>query len=69
VELRFYAVREYQGEIENRIFKDMRWANRSELPSLDFLEADLQLVKDLASGKVAREGEYQAPPVEDPPPA
>ena len=31
VELRFYAVREYKGEIENRIFKDMRWAKRSEL--------------------------------------
>lgn len=52
VELRFYAVREHQGEIENRIFKDMRWAVRSELPSFDFLEADLQLVKELAAGKI-----------------
>jgi len=52
VELRFYAVREYQGEIENRIFKDMRWAMPSELPSLDFLEADLQLVRELAGGKI-----------------
>jgi len=38
VELRFYAVRDYKGELENRIFKDMRWAKPSELPSLDFLE-------------------------------
>jgi len=53
VELRFYAVREYKGEIENRIFKDMRWAQRSELPSFDFLEADLQLVRELAEGKIA----------------
>ena len=53
VELRFYAVREYQGEIENRIFKDMRWAVRSDLPSFDFLEADLQLVRELAEGKIA----------------
>ena len=53
VELRFYAVREYKGEIENRIFKDMRWATRSDLPSFDFLEADLQLVRDLAEGKIA----------------
>jgi len=53
VELRFYAVREYQGEIENRIFKEMRWAVRSELPSFDFLEADLQLVRELAEGKIA----------------
>src|SRR6202158_5710918 len=52
VELRFYAVREYQREIENRIFKDMRWATRTELPTFDFLEADLQLVKDLSEGKI-----------------
>lgn len=53
VELGFYAVREYKGEIENRIFKDMRWAVRSQLPSFDFLEADLQLVRELAEGKIA----------------
>jgi len=53
VELRFYAVREYKGELENRIFKDMRWAIRSELPSLDFLEADLRLVRELAEGRIA----------------
>ena len=52
VELRFYAVHEYDGEIENRIFREVRWANRSELPSLDFLDADLDLVRDLAKGKV-----------------
>jgi 8-oxo-dGTP diphosphatase len=55
VELRFYAVREYRGEIENRIFKDMRWTTRPELPSFDFLEADSQLVKDLAEGKILSE--------------
>ena len=52
VELRFYAVREYKGELENRIFKDMRWAKRSELPSFDFLEADLGLVRNLVEGKL-----------------
>jgi 8-oxo-dGTP diphosphatase len=50
--LRFYAVREYKGELENRIFKDMRWAKPSDLPSLDFLEADLQLVRELAEGRI-----------------
>ncbi len=55
VELRFYAVHEYQGQIENRIFRDMRWAARSELPSFDFLEADAELVRDLASGKFAQQ--------------
>jgi len=52
VELRFYAVREYRGEIENRIFKDMRWARPSDLPALDFLEADLGLVRNLVEGKI-----------------
>jgi 8-oxo-dGTP diphosphatase len=52
VELRFYVVNEYTGELENRIFKDMCWAKRSELPKYDFLEADLELVKDLATGKI-----------------
>jgi 8-oxo-dGTP diphosphatase len=53
VELRFFVVREYGGEIENKIFRDIRWSPRSELPSYDFLEADLSLVKDLADGKIA----------------
>jgi 8-oxo-dGTP diphosphatase len=51
VELRFFAVREYKGELENRIFKDVQWAQPADLPSYDFLEADLGLVKDLANGK------------------
>ena len=52
VELRFYEVREYQKEIENRIFKDIQWSEPKDLPKFDFLEADLTLVNDLASGKL-----------------
>ena len=52
VELRFYAVHEYSGNIENRIFKDVRWSPRSELLSYDFLEADSELVEGLAAGKI-----------------
>jgi 8-oxo-dGTP diphosphatase len=52
VELRFYIVREYQGEIENRIFRDIQWAEPNGLPKYDFLEADLTLVRDLAAGKL-----------------
>jgi len=52
VELRFYVVQDFKGKLENRIFRDVRWAKRSELPSYDFLEADLGLVKDLAKGKI-----------------
>jgi 8-oxo-dGTP diphosphatase len=50
VELRFYIVRDYQGELENRIFRDMQWVAPQELPTYDFLEADLTLVKDLSEG-------------------
>jgi 8-oxo-dGTP diphosphatase len=52
VELRFFVVRQYTRELENRIFHDMRWAERSELPSFDFLEADLELVRQLAAGEI-----------------
>lgn len=52
VELRFYAVRQYNGELENRIFKDIQWAQPKDLLKFDFLEADLTLVQDLAAGKL-----------------
>lgn len=52
VELRFFVVREFQKELENRIFKDIQWASPKDLPKYDFLEADLTLVKDLAAGKL-----------------
>ena len=52
VELRFFVVREYQKEIENRIFRDIRWADPKDLPTFDFLEADLLLVGELAAGKL-----------------
>jgi 8-oxo-dGTP diphosphatase len=52
VELRFYVVREYQGEIENRIFREIQWALPADLPRYDFLEADLTLVRELAAGKL-----------------
>ncbi len=49
VELHFYLVEQFEGEIVNRIFNDVRWVQRTELPNFDFLEADVGLVKDLAS--------------------
>jgi 8-oxo-dGTP diphosphatase len=53
VELRFFVVREYRGKLENRIFRDMQWARPADLPKFDFLEADLKLVSDLATGKLS----------------
>lgn len=57
VELHFYAVEEYAGEIQNRIFKDVRWVERGEMPNYDFLEADVALVRDLAAGRVSLTGQ------------
>ena len=53
VELRFFDVREYTGELENRIFKATAWANPADLPRYDFLEADRELIVSLAGGASA----------------
>jgi len=52
VELRFFQVYEYSGELENRIFREIVWADPKDLPTYDFLEADLTLVRELAQGKL-----------------
>jgi len=54
VELRFFVVRDYEGELENRIFKDIQWAAPQDLPKFDFLEADFTLVNDLAAGRLLK---------------
>ena len=52
VELRFYVVRAFGGTLENRIFRDIQWANPADLPGYDFLAADEPIVRDLADGKL-----------------
>jgi len=52
VDLQFFAVREFTGEIENRIFHQLRWVKLEDLPSYDFLAADRGLIRDLAAGKL-----------------
>ncbi len=52
VDLQFFVVREFKGEIENRIFRDVRWVRLEDLPSYEFLAADRGLIKDLATGKL-----------------
>ncbi len=52
VELHFFVVEKFQGEIQNRIFRDVRWVSREELPKFDFLDADVALVKDIAAGRI-----------------
>lgn len=52
VELQFFVVERYEGELQNRIFRDIRWVKRRELPALDFLDADRTLVQQLANGEL-----------------
>ena len=52
VELRFYSVPTFEGELENRIFQQIVWENFSELRKYDFLEADIELVNRLATGRL-----------------
>lgn len=52
VELRFFIVREYSGELENRIFRDLQWSAAKDLAAFDFLEADASLVNDLVAGRL-----------------
>lgn len=52
VDLQFFAVHEFAGEIENMIFHQLRWVRLEDLPSYDFLAADRGLIRDLAAGKL-----------------
>ena len=52
VDLQFFTVRNYRGELDNRIFQQMLWSSFAALPQYDFLAADLGLIRDLADGRL-----------------
>ena len=52
VDLQFFAVPSFAGELVNRIFQQFRWVRLEELPDYDFLPADRGLIRDLAAGKL-----------------
>ncbi len=52
VDLQFFVVRSFRGELDNRIFQEIRWSNFESLPLFDFLSADVGLIRDLADGKL-----------------
>ncbi len=53
VDLQFFTVRSFRGELDNRIFQQMLWSTFNALPGYDFLSADLGLIRDLAEGRLA----------------
>lgn len=52
VDLQFFAVHEFTGEIDNKIYEQVRWVRLEDLTGYDFLAADHGLIKDLAAGKL-----------------
>ena len=52
VDLQFFAVEEFAGEIESRIYHQVRWVKMEDLANYEFLPADHGLIKDLAAGKL-----------------
>ncbi len=52
VDLKFFTVHEFKGEIANQIYAQVRWVKFADLPGYEFLAADRGLVKDLAAGKL-----------------
>jgi 8-oxo-dGTP diphosphatase len=52
VNLHFFTVERFENDLQNRIFRDVRWVKRVDLPRLDFLDADRELVSRLAAGEL-----------------
>lgn len=52
IEIQFFTVHEFTGDIENRIFQNLLWSPFDRLPAYDFLTADLALIRDLAEGRL-----------------
>jgi 8-oxo-dGTP diphosphatase len=50
IQLIFYRVTEFEGEVANRVFERICWESRERLPDYDFLEGDADFVRALAKG-------------------
>jgi 8-oxo-dGTP diphosphatase len=52
VELTFFRVESYQGEIANLAFESVAWLRPDQLGSLDFLDGDRLIVEKLRRGEI-----------------
>jgi 8-oxo-dGTP diphosphatase len=52
VEVVFFSVPAYRGEVRNLVFESIAWAPRSRLVDYSFLEADRELVNRIARGEI-----------------
>jgi len=53
VEVAFFVVTGFQGEVRNQVFEAVEWVARARLPQYNFLEADRELVNRIAKGDLA----------------
>ncbi|HXG49916.1 MAG TPA: (deoxy)nucleoside triphosphate pyrophosphohydrolase [candidate division Zixibacteria bacterium] len=51
VDLSFYAVHDYTGEVQNRAFERIAWVERAGLSALDFLEGDRAVIEKLLGAR------------------
>jgi 8-oxo-dGTP diphosphatase len=52
IQLVFYKVGQFEGEPRNLIFEQIRWEKIENLPGYDFLDGDVDFVKNLTAGQV-----------------
>jgi 8-oxo-dGTP diphosphatase len=52
IQLVFYKVGEFEGEPRNLIFEQIRWEKIENLAGYDFLDGDVDFVKNLTAGQV-----------------
>lgn len=52
VEVAFFRVDSFRGELKNWVFESITWTPRSTLTRYDFLEADRELVQRIARGEI-----------------
>lgn len=52
VEVVFFRVDSFRGQLKNWVFESITWAARSTLTSYDFLQADRKLVERIARGEI-----------------
>jgi 8-oxo-dGTP diphosphatase len=50
VEVIFFRIDSYRGEVANQVFEAIEWAPRHQLAGYNFLEADRELVERIAEG-------------------
>ena len=53
IELFFFGISDYRGQVENLAFAEVRWVEVGTLSELDFLEADRELVERLDCGQIS----------------